>query len=305
MVFGESPLKDVYRRVVWGPYRRALGRLPAGTELRANRALGRLAHAGARGKRARVEANLKRAFPDRDVGPIVRATFENHFADQYISWTFARIAAGEGASYLRVEGMDRLERALEDGGAVLMHPHMGCAQLPLCVLGARGLRVHQVGGGGVEGELSSEGQRVTALRRRLEQDVPATIWDGARSLRGLVRALEGGDVVLSAVDGTGGGRELGRRLPRQVLGQTMMVPVGAVFLALKSGAQLLPLHTFFSRDGYVSRIGNPLSIDRSLPTRQALEAGADLVAAHLHGWLSAHPGDWHFWDEFEPGRFLA
>lgn len=305
MVFGESPLKDLYRRVVWGPYRRTLGSLPAGSELQANRALGRLAFAGARGKRQRVEANLRRAFPDRDVRAIARATFENHFADQYVSWTFGRIAAGEGSSYLRIEGMDRLERALGRGGVVLMHPHMGCAQLPLCVLGARGLRVHQVGGGGVEGELSAEGRRVTALRHRLEQQIPATIWDGSRSIRGLVRALEGGDVALSAVDGTGGGRELGRRLPRRVLGQTMNVPVGAVFLALKSGAALLPLHTFFSGDGYVSRIGNPLHIDRELPTRQALEAGADLVAAHLQGWLSAHPGDWHFWDEFEPGRFLA
>ena len=304
MVFGESPLKDVYRRVVWGPYRRALGRMPAGTELRANRALGRLAHAGARGKRERVEANLRRAFPDRDVGAIARATFENHFADQYVSWTFARIAAGEGASYLRIEGLEHLDRALVDGGAVLMHPHMGCAQLPLCVLGARGYRVHQVGGGGVEGELSAEGRRVTQLRHTLEQDIPATIWDGARSLRGLVRALEAGDVVLSAVDGTGGGRELGRRVPRQVLGQTMNVPVGAAFLAHKSGAALLPLHTYFAGDGYVSRIGSALTIDRS-STRAALESGADVIAAHLHAWLSAHPGDWHFWDEFEPGRFLA
>ena len=32
MVFGESPIKDLYRRLVWGPYRELLGRLPAGTE---------------------------------------------------------------------------------------------------------------------------------------------------------------------------------------------------------------------------------------------------------------------------------
>ena len=307
MVFGESPLKDVYRRLVWGPYRRALGRLPAGTELRANRLLGRVAWRGARSQRERVLRNLERAFPDRgDLEAVAEQTFQNHFADQYVSWTFARIAAGEGTDYVQLRGLEHLDAALAEGGAVLMHPHMGCAQLPLCQLGALGYAVNQVGGGGVEGPISEEGQRVTALRHQLEEEVPGRIWDG-RSLRPLIRVLEAGEVVLSAVDGTGGGKELGRRYEREVLGQRMRVPVGAVYLALKSGAALLPLHTWYEarNGGYCSTLGEPVALDRDLPVREALERGADLVAEHLDGWLRAHPGDWHFWDEFEPGRLLC
>ena len=195
MVFGESPLKDVYRRVVWGPYRRSLGRLPAGTELRANRLLGRVAFRFAPGQRERVVRNLRRAFPERgDLDALAEKVFENHFADQYVSWTFARIAAGEGASYTRLDGREHLDAALQRGGVVLMHPHMGCAQLPLCLLGALGYAVNQVGGGGVEGSISQEGKRVTDLRHRLEQDLPARIWDG-RQLRPLIRALEAGEIV--------------------------------------------------------------------------------------------------------------
>lgn len=307
MVFGESPLKDVYRKVIWGPYREALGRLAPGSELRANRLLGRLAFQAASNKRARVVENLRRAFPDRDdLDAIALKTFQNHFADQYISWTFARIAAGEGTHYVQLRGVEHLDRALENGGAVLMHAHMGCAQLPLCQLGALGYRVNQVGGGGVEIEISKEGQRVTALRHRLEEDVPGRIWDGT-SLRPLIRILEAGEVVLSAVDGTGGGKEMGRRYEREVLGQRMNVPVGAVYLALKSGASLLPLETWheWRNGGYSSIIGAPIELDRNLPVKQALEVGADLVAEHLTRWITAHPGDWHFWDEFEPGRFLC
>ena len=179
MVFGESPIKDLYRRLVWGPYRELLGRMPAGSELRANRRLGHLASLGARSKARRVRQNMSRAFPGRHLDPLVRQVFETHFVDQYISWTFKRIAAGVGSAYLDLRGVKYVDSALSKGkGVVLIHPHMGPAQLPLCELGALGYPVLQIGGGGVQGELSEEGRRVTALRHALEQDIPGRIQDG-------------------------------------------------------------------------------------------------------------------------------
>ena len=66
MVFTESPVKDLYRRVVWGPYRALLGRAPAGSELSFNRRLGAAVARLSKGKRAQLVANLRRAFPSRD-----------------------------------------------------------------------------------------------------------------------------------------------------------------------------------------------------------------------------------------------
>lgn len=310
MNFPESPVKDAYRRVVWGPYRRGLGRLPPGAELRANRALGRLALRASGAKAAAVRRNLTRAFGERaDLDDLLRQVWETHFVDQYISWTFSRIAAGQAGAYLRIEGRHELDRALRQGrGAVLMHPHLGPAQLPLVALGARNYRVNQIGGGAPAIELSEEGQRAAATRARLESEAPAHIWDGRGFLRPLIRRLGQGEVVFSAVDGTGGGEELGRRYVRDVLGQPMLVPVGAVFLALKSGAPLLPLVTFRNPGpgpDYLTEIREPLELPREAPTRAALEEGATIVASWLHRWLTDHPGDWHFWDEFEPGKLLV
>lgn len=309
MVFGESALKDLYRKIVWGPYREALGRLPPGAELRFNRRLGRLALRASPEKKAKVLENLRRGLPElSDPEDVVRRVFETHFADQYISWSFARIAGGEGDAYLRIEGMRHLEEAIRKGrGVVLMHPHMGPAQLPLCVLGAKNYRMNQIGGGGVAGEISEEGRRATELRHRLEQDIPARIWDGGRFLRPVLRALAEGELVMSAVDGTGGGKELGRRIVCTVLGQRMRVPVGAVWLALQSGAPLLPLVTFRNPGmgpDYITEIRPELAIERDLPMSEALALGAEVVAIQLERWLREHPGDWHFWDEFEPGKFL-
>jgi lauroyl/myristoyl acyltransferase len=81
-----------------------------------------------------------------------------------------------------------------------------------------------------------------------------------------------------------------------------------VYLALRSGAALLPLVTFYQpgkEADYVTQIGQPLALDRSAALDEALEQGASLVAAELEAQLRAHPADWHFWDEFQPGRFVV
>jgi len=309
VVFGESPAKDIYRKIVWGPYRKSFDHLPPALEIRANRRFGRLVARLARGKRGGVEENLRRAFPHRDdLDAVVREIFATHFADQYISWSFARVTPETVDAYVRFEGREHLDAALEAGkGAVLMHPHMGPAQLPLCALGALGYRMNQIGGGGVEGELSEAGQWATDMRHTLEKNCPARIWDGGGFIRPVLRALGDGEVVMTAMDGTGGGKELGRRYPRGLLGQTMNVPVGPVYLALRGGAPLMTLHTARDptrRSLYLTRISAPLDLERDGPLKPALEKGADLIAAHLEGFLRAHPGQWHFWDEFRPGRFL-
>lgn len=310
MVFDESPLKDLYRQVVWGPYRQLCGQMPAVREIQSNRILGRAVHALSRGKRARLQKNLMRAFPGTSsFSSITRACFQTHFAEQYISWSFARLGPDTVDEYLEIAGLDLLEALQAEGrGVVLVHPHMGLAQLPLCVLAHRGFDMHQVGGGGVSHVLSPRGQACEATRHELEGEIPATIWDGAGYLRPLVRALKQGAVVMSAMDGTGGGKELGRRSIQQVCGQKMYIPVGAAWLALQSGAALVPLHTHYVGGGgapYRTVIHPEISLERDWKTGEALEDAAAKIALILERLLLLHPGDWHFWDEFQPGRFLV
>jgi lauroyl/myristoyl acyltransferase len=83
--------------------------------------------------------------------------------------------------------------------------------------------------------------------------------------------------------------------------------VSPVWLAISSGAPLLPLVTHRGGAGparHVTEIGPPLDLPRELPRQQAFEAGAALIASFLTDKLGRYPADWHFWDHFEPGRFL-
>jgi lauroyl/myristoyl acyltransferase len=316
MIFGESALKDLYRKVVWGPGRQLLESAPDVWEIRAVRAGGRAIALAMLAKRRALRDNLRRAFPEvggREIERLAQHAFAAHFTNQYISFSFGKCHVENWPQYLAFEGLDRLQEAYDRGkGVVLMHPHLGPAQLPLHVLGLLGFPMHQVGGGEVTlVELSDTGRWAAELRASLEKRMPVTLHDGKGYLRPLLRALDAGEVVMSACDATGGGQEIGRRLRRTVLGQPFSVPVGPVWMALRSGAPLLTIHCHKNpgaRPGqdpaFIAEIGPEIPLDRDAPLKPALEAGADEIAAFLDKVLRAWPGDWQFWDGFAPGGLL-
>jgi KDO2-lipid IV(A) lauroyltransferase len=313
MIFGEGQLKDLYRRGLWGSGRPALERLPAPWEHRAVRVLGRLAAMVAREKRDHVAENMARAFPSgvlpdgRALGQVAADAFASHFANQYLSFSFAKCDAESWPHYLAFHGLDRLEAARDRGqGLVIAHPHMGPAQLPLHVLGTLGWPMMQVGGGRVtEVELSDTGRWAAEQRSTLESRMPVIVHDGRSYLRPVLRHLGKAGVVMTALDGTGGGEEIGPRQICQILGQPMPLPIGPAWIAAHSGAALVPMCCIRNPgDGalYLAEVGDEIPIAST--DREAIEAATLQLGEWLAQVLSAHPGDWLFWDGFRPGGLL-
>lgn len=321
MIFAESGAKDLYRKLVWGPVRQGLEAAPPLVEVALVRGMGRAAARAMPAKVQHVVANMRRGLgPRADLDALARATFATHFGNQYIGFLFGKCDARTWPRYLELRGLEHLHAARAEGrGVVLAHPHMGPAQLPLHVLGVLGFPMHQVGGGRVAAvELSETGRWAAETRAALEGRIRATLHDGGRFLRPVLRALEAGEVVMSACDGTGGGEEMGRRQVRPVLGQPMGVPIGPIWMAWKSGAPLLTVRTVRNRDRdaaprtdggagrawFVAEIGPPLRFERQGRKDQVFASGADALARYLDESLRAWPGDWHFWDAFEDGMLL-
>jgi lauroyl/myristoyl acyltransferase len=308
VIFAESPARDAYRVAIWGGWRRLIQCLPTGQDVRANLLLGNAIGRCSGGSREHIEANLQRAFPMRDdLKALSLQAFETHISHQYIPMSFKRITAETAERYLTLEGLEHLDALQAKGtGAVFMHPHMGPAQLPLCTLGALGYPMHQIGGGEVAG-LSKVGQWAAGWRHRLEEDMQVTLHDGKGFLRPVIRALQSGAFVMTTCDGTGGGEELGRRVVRDVLGHPMHIPISPVFLALSAEVPLLTLSTHRNPEtgpAFRTQIGPPIELNRDQPRKKALAEGSDAIASFLTDVLSSYPADWHFWDHFEPGRFL-
>lgn len=301
MVIGEVPLKDAYRLAIWGPWRWALERSPDRAELIANAWLGRVAHRALAGQRGLVEARIRAVLgPEVDAAAAARRAFEVHFVHQYVGITFAKVRADNWREYLEIDGREHLDRALAHGrGVVVAHPHAAAPQLPLHVLGLLGYDVHQVGGGQTTVALSRVGRRAAALRATLERRIRATLHDGKAYARPILRVLAANGVVFTAMDGTGGGEELGRREVREVLGVPMRLPPFPVWLAARSGAALVVLipSSTGGRPPFRAVISAPVVATDALT----------VLAAHLDAAIRANPGDWHFWDALHagPGGLLA
>ena len=292
MVFGESPLKDLYRALIWGPWRGIASQLPATVEIRVHSQLGAAVSRLAQGRQHRVRDAMERAGVDPAASSRV---FETHFANQYVGFSFGKIRRDTWSQYLQLVGVGHLDGL--EGGAVIAHPHMGLPQVPLHVLGLLGYPVHQVGGGRTSVALSAIGARAADTRARLEERIAAELHDARDYVRPMVRTARAGGLVFTAVDGTGGGIELGRRVVRTVCGNQMKLPVFPAWLAHHAGVPLIPLHCY-SRPGSI-----PLVAELGAPAQVSdVDAGVDVLASWLEGWLQAHPGDWHFWDAWHAGE---
>ncbi len=312
MVFDEHPLKDLYRLMVWGPYRKALEALPPGMEIRVNRRLGRQVYKRSAGRRELLRAHLRDGVGEHpQLDRMVRECFETHFSNQYVGFTFQKVDEQTWPTFLQVMGRHHLDAALERGkGVIIAHPHMSLPQLPLHVLGVIGYPVHQIGGGKPDIQLSATGEKVAAIRAELEDRIRATLHDGNAYIRPILRALKNNEIVFTACDGTGGGSELGRREVATVLGRQMQLPIFAVWAGLRTGATVLPMVPWRNHSTgamYVAEIEAPLELSGSAKDPAAVQAGLDQLAARIERWLGQHPGDWHFWDKWtdEPGGLLA
>lgn len=309
MIVGESKLKDIYRILVWGAGQRLSPLLPEPSEARIFRGIGRLSSHMMVSKKKQIMNNISRAFPNRkDIECIAESAFAAHFANQYVSFSIPKIKLDNCHRYLRWEGLESLKKSLQSGGAVLAHPHMGPAQLPLHALGLSLPSVHQIGGGEIHlVERSPVGQWASETRGRLEQQISATLHDGKSYLRPALRALKNGAVVLTACDATGGGKEIGRRFPTTLLGHSFELPIGHIWFAWRAQVPMFPLYCVrdpLKKSLYLAVVGKPISF-YDLDREAAIEKGINWTRDFLNEALTKYPGSWLFWDGFSEGGLLS
>lgn len=305
MVIGESILKDLVRPVIWFGLRWIVLLLPAGSEIALYRAMGRAFSLLARGKKAHLASNLSLLLGGgRDYGGVAAKCMENHFVNRYLNFSFPKITSRTIEKYARLEGLDRLDAALARGrGCVLVHAHFGPSQLPLFALGLRGYRLNQIGGPDVLG-LSSLGRFCLRKFREDEKRIPARIIQADGFLRPAFGCLKKNEVLMTAGDGTGGRRFIGRARPFHFMGRELLFPVGAASLAARTGAAYLPIFTLPGGKGGAYRIVIYREIEAAAGDQE--EAAASVTRAFLELFsrvLRRYPSLWHFWDELDT-RFV-
>lgn len=254
---------------------RALRPLPLRTQLAFGRALGRLGHVFAKRDRRIADINIRLSLPGLDAEER-RSLIVRHFESlgcALVETAFVWWTPREGLlRYLRVEGIEHAQRALQKGkGILLMSAHfttleMGAAAAVFTLPGAV---VYQTPNNPLIAELSLRG------RRRHTQ------WDIASDkVRELLHALKANRAVWYAPDQ----RETGRSMAMvPFFGIPVATNIATSRLARLSGAAVLPYFPERLADGsgYVMHIGAPLeNFPSGDPMQDALRFH-ELIEAHV------------------------
>ena len=205
------------------------------------------------------------------------------------SQSTSQIAAGH-----QVEGFEHIERAASHGkGTILALPHMG--------------------GWEWSGRwLIDQGFQLTAVVERLENTELFEWFVNLRSTYGVNvialtddagvavgKALRDNHVVslLCDRDIPKDGKRTGVEV--QFFGETTTVPAGPAFFALRTGASLLPMATFFTpgANGHKAVIRPALVVERQGSLREDVSRISQLLMLEIENLIRQAPEQWHL---FQP-----
>ena len=297
MVIGENILKDIVRPFIWFGLRWIVLLLPAGWEFYIYKAMGRVYYLLSPAKRVELLPNLEFLLGDgRKLKPIARRYIENHFVNRYLNFSFSKITKRNLHRYVSVDGLDRLDAALARGkGCVLVHAHFGPSQLQLIALGRLGYRLNQIGAPDVWG-LSKLGRYCLRVFREDEKKIPARIIQAGSFLRPVFDCLKRNEVLMTAGDGTGARRFIGKSMPFQFMGGNLLFPIGAASIAVRTGAAYLPIFMVPEERGNRYRILISHEIKPHIGSGAAVSMTEEFLQIFSQ-MLWRYPYLWHFWDE--------
>lgn len=179
--------------------------LPEGIALRVGAGLGRFAGSVLRIRRGVVDANLRRAFPDRTASwrrRVARDSYAHLGREAAAMFRMAGLDREGVVARTDVEGLDAFRAALAEGrGLVLVAGHLGSWEVGGAALSARGVPVVAVAKPMANRRFDAD---LVATRERLGMEVVDT---GAAPKR-VLRALTEGRVVALVADQNAGANGL-------------------------------------------------------------------------------------------------
>lgn len=184
------------------------------------------------------------------------------------------------------EGLHWLAEARDAGkGVIVALPHLGNWEYA-AVLGSRlGLEVVAVAE-----NLGNRRIRDWFVRMRTSLDIGIVLATGSGEvIRALEEVIARNGVVALLSD-----RDLKRRgVPVRFFGEDTTLPAGPASLALRTGAPILPVATYFTPAGHHVVVGPPIPIPDDGDRSQRIRVITQLIAEEFERFIRVAPEQWH------------
>ena len=243
------------------------------------------------------ERHIRRVQPDiseRAIRRSSRRAFQAYARYYVESFRLPRLSRRRVERGFSVEGFEHIEQAIARGkGAILALPHLGGWEWAGRWLADRGYDVHAVA------EVLGD-EDVTKLFVELRAKLGMTVipLDDAAGVK-VATALRSNAVVCLLCD-----RDIARNGKRSgvevsFFGESTSLPSGPAFFALRTGAALLPVATYFRRDvdGHHAVVGAPVGIASSGSLRDDVRDLTQCLTRQVEEMIRCHPQQWHL---FQP-----
>ena len=246
-----------------------------------------------RKKRTIVSRHMRRIQPqlsERHIRRAVQKSYES-YARYYIeTFRLPLLNAKQIQSGVSIEGFEHIESGLQLGkGVILALPHLGGWEWSGRWLIQHGHRLNAV----VE-KLESPQLFEMFLQLRKKYGVQVIPLDDSAGVA-VQQALARNEIValLSDRDIQGTGIEV------EFFGERTTIPTGPAFFALRTGAALVPLATYFSKrlDGHETIVRPALEVRRLATLREDLQRISQDLAYELELLIRRDPAQWHL---FQP-----
>lgn len=242
----------------------------------------------ARGRRAMAERHMRRVLGEGPEAPAAaRAVFTSYGRYYAEALWIRRRRVDEVLAHTGVEGLDLVLGARDRGGGMILSlPHMGNWEVAAPIAVREQIRLVAVAE-------NLPNRRITDwfTRMRAEMGIDIVLATGrAEVMRRLEAALRENKAVALLSD-----RDLkGKGVPVRLFGEQTTLPPGPASLALRTGAPLLPVATYFDGDdGYRVVVRPPVPAPESGSRTERVQKMTQRLAGELERLIRAAPEQWH------------
>jgi phosphatidylinositol dimannoside acyltransferase len=265
-----------------------IGLLPARGARWLGRVAGRVWHFFASGRREMARRHMRRVLGDSvDAAAAARSVMQS-YGRYYAEALWARGSrVDELRRHTAVEGLDRIIDARDQGrGMIYGLPHVGNWEAAAPVAVAEKVPVVAVAE-------RLPNRRITDWFTRMRADFGIEIvlaTGGTEVMRKLESALGDNKAVALLAD-----RDLrGRGVEVEFFGERTTLPPGPATLALRTGAPLLPVATYFNGEsGYRVVIRPPLPVPEVGTRSEKVASMTQALAREMESLIREAPDQWH------------
>ena len=246
-----------------------------------------------RKKRAVVSRHMRRVQPelsDRQNRRAVQKSYESYARYYVETFRLPYLNSKQIQSGVSIEGFEHIESGLKLGkGVILALPHLGGWEWSGRWLIQTGHKLNAV----VE-KLESQQLFEMFLQLRRNYGVQVIPLDDSAGVA-VQQALARNEIValLSDRDIQGTGVDI------EFFGERTTIPTGPAFFALRTGAALVPLATYFSKrlDGHKTIVRPAIKVERLATLREDMQRISQDLAIELELLIRRGPAQWHL---FQP-----